>query len=43
MLLLGIVMGAEKNLRKGRALAKPLGIGLLIGAGLIAAVGMWHP
>lgn len=42
MLLLGVVMGAEKNLRKGRALAKPLGIGLLIGAVLIAGVGVAH-
>ena len=42
MLILGVIMGAEKNLKKGRALAKPLGIGLLIGAGLIAAVGIMH-
>ncbi len=42
MLVLGVVMGAEKNLKKGRALAKPLGIGLLIGAGLIAGTGILH-
>lgn len=38
MLLLGVVMGAEKNLTWGRRLAQPLGIVLLIGAGLIVAV-----
>lgn len=43
MLILGVIMGAEKNLKKGRALAKPLGIGLLIGAVLIAGVGIMHP
>jgi predicted metal-binding membrane protein len=42
MLLLGVVMGAEKNLKQGRTLAKPLGIGLLIGAVLIAGVGLLH-
>jgi predicted metal-binding membrane protein len=42
MFLLGVVMGAEKNLRWGRALAKPLGIGLVIGAVLIAVVGILH-
>jgi predicted metal-binding membrane protein len=41
MFLLGVIMGAEKNLRWGRALAKPLGIGLVIGAVLIVAVGLY--
>jgi predicted metal-binding membrane protein len=42
MFVLGVIMGAEKNLKKGRALAKPLGIGLLIGSVLIAGVGILH-
>jgi predicted metal-binding membrane protein len=42
MFVLGVVMGAEKNLRRGRALAKPLGIGLVVGAALIATVGVFH-
>jgi predicted metal-binding membrane protein len=42
MLVLGVIMGAEKNLKKGRALARPLGAGLLIGACLIAVVGVLH-
>ncbi len=35
MLLLGAVMAAEKNLPSGRALSKPLGGALLIGAGIV--------
>jgi predicted metal-binding membrane protein len=42
MFLLGVIMGAEKNLRWGKALAKPLGIGLLIGATLITAASLMH-
>jgi predicted metal-binding membrane protein len=41
MFLLGVVMGAEKNLRWGKSLAKPLGIGLIIGAGLIVFAGLY--
>ncbi len=40
MLLLGVVMGAEKNLRSGRALARPLGIILLVAAAALAAAGV---
>jgi predicted metal-binding membrane protein len=42
MLMLGVIMGAEKNLKKGRHLAKPLGLGLLLGAVLITGVGIIH-
>jgi predicted metal-binding membrane protein len=42
MLMLGVIMGAEKNLSWGRSLAKPLGIGLVIGAGLIVAAGVYY-
>jgi predicted metal-binding membrane protein len=41
MLLLGVVMGAEKNLRWGRSLSKPLGIVLLSTAGLIIGIGVY--
>jgi predicted metal-binding membrane protein len=35
MLLLGAVMAAEKNLPKGRLLAKPLGVGLVAGGAIV--------
>jgi predicted metal-binding membrane protein len=37
MLALGAVMATEKNLRWGRALARPLGAGLLLWAAAIVA------
>jgi predicted metal-binding membrane protein len=40
MFLLGVIMGAEKNLRWGRAIARPLGFGLVVGAAMIAGIGI---
>ena len=38
MLALGLVMAAEKNLPRGRALSMPLGVGLVAAAAALVAV-----
>jgi predicted metal-binding membrane protein len=39
MLGLGLVMAVEKNVRWGRRLSAPLGIALMVGAGVVAITG----
>ena len=42
MLLLGVAMALEKNVRWGRRLIQPLGIGLLASSGIVVAENAWR-
>jgi predicted metal-binding membrane protein len=42
MLMLGAVMAVEKNVRWGRKLIAPLGLGLLLWSGAVVAEHVWH-
>jgi predicted metal-binding membrane protein len=42
MLMVGAVMAVEKNVRWGRKLIAPLGLGLLLWSGAVVAEHVWH-